>query len=72
MNKQDIQQRLQDINLEINSLDDLRTGYDDVNIHTIEERITELKEEKINLIIFSFFPCFIKKFENFNKGNSKL
>jgi hypothetical protein len=49
MNKQDIQQRLQDINLEINSLDDLRTGYDDVNIHTIEERITELKEEKINL-----------------------
>jgi hypothetical protein len=49
MNKQDIQQRLQDINLEINSLDDLKTGYDDVNIHTIEERITELKEEKINL-----------------------
>jgi hypothetical protein len=49
MNKQDIQQRLQDINLEINSLDDLRAGYDDVNIHTIEERITELEEEKINL-----------------------
>ena len=49
MNKQDIQQRLQDINLEINSLDDLKAGYDDVNIHTIEERITELEEEKINL-----------------------
>ena len=31
-----------------------------------------LNEEKINLIIFSFFPFFIKKFENFNKGNSKL
>jgi hypothetical protein len=49
MTKQDIQQRLQDINLEINSLDGLRAGYDDVNIHTIEERITELEEEKINL-----------------------
>jgi hypothetical protein len=49
MTKQDIQQRLQDINLEINSLDDLRAGYDDVNIHTIEERISELEEEKINL-----------------------
>jgi hypothetical protein len=49
MTKQDIQQRLQDINLEINSLDGLRAGYDDVNIHTIEERISELEEEKINL-----------------------
>jgi hypothetical protein len=49
MNKQDIQQRLEDINLEIISLDDLKASHDDVNIHTIEERITELEEEKINL-----------------------
>jgi len=31
-----------------------------------------LKVVKINLIIFSFFPCFIKKLENFKRGSSKL
>jgi len=30
-------------------LDSLRDGYDDVNVHVIEDRITELQEEKFNL-----------------------
>ena len=44
-----IEQRLQDINNEIHSLDSLKESYDDVNIHTIEDRVTELQEEKFNL-----------------------
>lgn len=35
--------------MEIRSLDSLRDGYDDVNIHVIEDRITELKQERNNL-----------------------
>jgi len=46
---EEIQQRLQDVNMEIRSLDSLRDGYDDVNIHVIEDRITELKQERNNL-----------------------
>jgi hypothetical protein len=49
MRVEDIQYRLQDINMEIHSLDSLKDGYDDANIHIIEERITELQTEKFNL-----------------------
>lgn len=49
MTPEDLQQRIQDVNMEIRSLDSLRDGYDDVNIHVIEDRITELKQERNNL-----------------------
>jgi prefoldin subunit 5 len=49
MRVEDIQYRLQDINMEIHSLDSLKDGYDDTNIHIIEERINELQQEKYNL-----------------------
>jgi hypothetical protein len=49
MRVEDIQYRLQDIHMEIHSLDSLKDGYDDTNIHIIEERITELQTEKFNL-----------------------
>ena len=49
MRVEDIQYRLQDINMEIHSLDSLREANDDVNIHIIEERINELQQEKFNL-----------------------
>ena len=49
MRVEDIQQRLQDIHMEVYSLDSLRESYDDVNIHTIDDRINELQQEKFNL-----------------------
>lgn len=49
MRTEDIQQRLQDIRMEIHSLDSLKEANDDVNIHIIEERINELQQEKYNL-----------------------
>ena len=49
MRAEEIQQRLQDIRMELHSLDSLKDGNDDVNIHIIEERITELQQEKYNL-----------------------
>lgn len=49
MRVEDIQYRLQDIRMEIHSLDSLKEANDDVNIHTIEERINELQQEKFNL-----------------------
>lgn len=49
MTPEDLQQRIQDVNMEIHSLDSLKDGYDDVNIHVIEDRITELQTEKFNL-----------------------
>jgi hypothetical protein len=49
MRVEDIQYRLQDIRMELHSLDSLRDGYDDVNVHIIEDRITELQTEKFNL-----------------------
>ena len=49
MRAEEIQQRLQDIRMEIHSLDSLKDGHDDTNIHIIEERITELQQEKYNL-----------------------
>jgi hypothetical protein len=44
-----IEQRLQDIRMEIHSLDSLKEANDDVNIHIIDERINELQQEKYNL-----------------------
>jgi len=49
MRAEEIQQRLQDIRMELHSLDSLKNDYDDTNIHIIEERITELQQEKFNL-----------------------
>jgi hypothetical protein len=49
MRVEDIQQRLQDIHMEVYSLDSLKDTYDDVNIHTIDDRINELQQEKFNL-----------------------
>jgi hypothetical protein len=61
MRVEDIQQRLQDIHMEVHSLDSLKDSYDDVNIHTIEKRIEELQEEKFNLqdLLDSCFDQFI-------------
>ena len=49
MRVEDIQQRLQDIHMEVRSLDSLKDTYDDVNVHIIEDRVTELQQEKFNL-----------------------
>ena len=49
MRTEDIQQRLQDIRMEIHSLDSLKEANDDVNIHIIEERINNLQQERYNL-----------------------
>ena len=49
MRTEEIQQRLEDIRMELYSLDSLKNANDDVNIHVIEERIIELEEEKNNL-----------------------
>jgi hypothetical protein len=61
MRIEDIQQRLQDIHMEVHSLDSLKDSYDDVNIHTIDKRIEELQEEKFNLqdLLDSCFDQFI-------------
>lgn len=61
MRVEDIQQRLQDVDMEVFSLDSLRDGYDDVNVHIIEDRITELQTEKFNLqqLLDSCFDQFI-------------
>lgn len=61
MTPEDLQQRIQDVNMEIHSLDSLRDGYDDVNIHIIEDRVTELQQEKFNLqnMLDSCFDQFI-------------
>jgi hypothetical protein len=49
MRVEDIQQRLQDIHMEVYSLDSLKDTYDDVNVHIIDDRINELQQEKYNL-----------------------
>lgn len=61
MRVEDIQQRLQDIHMEVHSLDSLKDTYDDVNVHIIEDRITELQTEKNNLqqLLDSCFDQFI-------------
>lgn len=50
MKTEQIQQRIQDIRNELHSLDALRDGNDDVNIHIIETQIDALVTEKQNLI----------------------
>ena len=62
MRVEDIQYRLQDIHMEIHSLDSLKEANDDVNIHTIDERINELQQEKFNLqdILDSCFDQIIR------------
>lgn len=61
MRVEDIQQRLQDIHMEVFSLNSLKDSYDDVNIHIIEDRINELQQEKYNLqdILDNCFDQFI-------------
>jgi archaellum component FlaC len=49
MKTEQIEQRLMDINNEIHSLDSLRDGHDDVNIHIIEEQIDSLLTERQKL-----------------------
>ena len=47
--------------MEVYSLDSLKESYDDVNIHTIDDRINELQQEKFNLqdLLDSCFDQFI-------------
>jgi len=49
MRTEEIQCRLQDIRMELYSLDSLKETNDDVNVHIIDERIIELQQEKFNL-----------------------
>jgi hypothetical protein len=44
-----IEQRLKDIRNEIHSLDSLRDGNDDINIHIIEDEIELLQVEQCTL-----------------------
>ena len=44
-----IEQRLQDIKMEIYSLDSLRESHDDVNIHIVEDQINSLLTERHSL-----------------------
>jgi len=44
-----IEQRLKDIRNEIHSLDSLRDGNDDVNVHIIEDEIELLQVEQCTL-----------------------
>lgn len=46
MRVEQMEQRLQDINNEVYSLDSLRECNDDVNIHIIEEQIDSLLTER--------------------------
>ena len=50
MRIEQIEQRIQDIKNEIHSLDSLKTDYDDVNVHVIEEQIDSLLTERASLI----------------------
>lgn len=49
MRTEQIEQRLQDINNEIHSLDTLKDMYDDTNIHEIEHQQESLINEKWTL-----------------------
>lgn len=49
MRTEQIEQRLQDINNEIHSLDRLRDAYDDTNIHEIEHQVDVLLHERQSL-----------------------
>lgn len=49
MRTEQIENRLQDINNEIHSLDGLRDAYDDTNIHEIEQQVDALLHERQSL-----------------------
>jgi hypothetical protein len=49
MRIEDIQQRLQDIHIEVFSLDSLRDAHDDTNIHEIEHKVDVLLNERQRL-----------------------
>ena len=49
MRTEQIEQRLQDINNKIHSLDGLRNAYDDTNIHEIEQQVDALLHERQSL-----------------------
>jgi hypothetical protein len=49
MKTETIEQRLKDIRNEIHSLDSLRDGNDDINIHIIEDEIELLQVEQCTL-----------------------
>jgi hypothetical protein len=49
MTTEKIEQRLQDINNEIHSLDSLKDAYDDTNIHEIEHKQEVLINERHTL-----------------------
>lgn len=57
MKTEEIQHRLQDIRMEIHSLDSLREAHDDTNIHELEEQLDVLYHERQNLI-FLLESCF--------------
>jgi hypothetical protein len=50
MKIEQIEQRIQDIKNEIQSLDGVRNNYDNVNIHVIEEQIDLLITERNSLM----------------------
>jgi archaellum component FlaC len=49
MRIEQIEQRIQDIRMEIHSLDGLKNTYDDVNVHIIESQIDALITERNSL-----------------------
>jgi hypothetical protein len=49
MRTEQIEQRIQDINNEIHSLDCLKDAHDDVNIHIVEDQINSLLTERQSL-----------------------
>jgi len=50
MKIEQIEQRILDLKNEIHSLDSLKTDYDDVNVHVIEEQIDSLIQERNSLM----------------------
>jgi len=61
MTTEEIQQRLQDIRIEIYLLDRIKDSDDNVNIHIVEKHINELQQEKYNLhdLLESYFDNMI-------------
>jgi ferritin-like metal-binding protein YciE len=50
MKIEQIEKRIQDIKNEIHSLDVTKEAYDDVNVHSIEDQIDALIEERNSLM----------------------
>lgn len=50
MKIEQIEQRIQDLKNEIQSLDSLKDSYDDVNTHSIEDQIDYLIKERNSLM----------------------